>query len=146
MPVWRRACMGRGGSATIELPPELERLVPVVVHVRDPGGFDVYIGRACSRAADPRCHKTSVFANPYMLGGTGKGRHERAVQKYREWMTEMVLSQRHRNYWIEQLRFLPGKKIACWCKGWYEGMIDKPCHGDPIVEIIRRLLSEGVLP
>lgn len=87
-----------------------------VVHVDDPQGYDVYIGRANRH----RGLEGSPFANPFSIG---KLTREEVLTHYREYITK-------RPDLIEQARrTLRGKRLGCWCKP--EG-----CHGDVLVELI----------
>lgn len=99
-----------------------------VVHVADPAGFDVYIGRAAPRARDPHCHHRSIWANPY----TGAD----AVLRYEQWLTQELLASRGpRTY--TALVALRGKRLGCWCKdprGQRDR--DRACHGDVLVKLI----------
>lgn len=108
-----------------------------VVHVNDPGGFDVYMGRAARRAKDTRCHERSIWANPF----TGPG----AVEKYERWVrNELVIGARVPGYErsISGLLALRGKRLACWCKDPHGRTArDRACHVDVIVKILGELES-----
>lgn len=87
-----------------------------VVHINDPAGYDVYIGRAMPR----RRLKASPFANPFKIGKDG----DRAdvIEKYRTWLlAQPELVERAR-------RELNGKRLGCWCA-------PLACHGDVLAEI-----------
>lgn len=96
-----------------------------VVNVRD-SGFNVYIGRAVPWAVDPRCHKTSIWRNPYYVDA--RRTPEQAVAKYRQLLIGRLTGS-DSGLWLFQLRRLRGKRLGCW---------DAPeiCHGDPIVEAV----------
>jgi hypothetical protein len=74
--------------------------------------FDIYIGRAATRASDPRCHEESPFANPFMIGRDGD--RAQVIQKYREHLLACV--EQDPATWIPRLRALKGKRLGCWCK------------------------------
>lgn len=87
-----------------------------VVHVNDPAGYDVYIGRAVPR----RRLRESVFANPFKIGKDGT--REEVIEQHRAWLlSQPELVERAR-------RELKGKRLGCWCA-------PEACHGDVLVEI-----------
>jgi hypothetical protein len=87
-----------------------------VVNIRSQGGtrpeYDVYIGRANSRARLP----ASKWANPFTVGQVGS--HQAAVDAYREW-----IEQPEQAHLLRAIPELVGKRLGCWCK-------PAPCHGD----------------
>lgn len=103
-----------------------------VVHVRDPGGFDVYIGRAAPRARDERCHVWSVFANPFSVRRYGLA----ASLEYFDVIWRHRLGGHVGEYWRDRLESLRGKRIACWCK---EDGREVPCHGDVLVKLLEQM-------
>jgi hypothetical protein len=86
-----------------------------VVHVNDPGGFEIYIGRAVPRRGLP----TSRWANHFKIGQDGT--RAEVIAKYRARLraTPVLLS---------QLADLRGKRLGCWCK-------PLACHGDVLAEL-----------
>lgn len=94
------------------------RPMTTVVHVRDPSGFDVYIGRAVPR----RGFKESKWANPYPLA---MGTREEVIAAYERYLDE------HPEL-IADLHELRGLRLGCWCKDIH-GRKDVPCHGDVLV-------------
>lgn len=90
-----------------------------VVHVNDPDGYDIYIGRANPR----RGLKASIWANPYKIGKDGT--RDECIAKYREHITGRLDL-------IFRLEELQGKRLACWCH-------PDPCHGDVLVELVAQL-------
>lgn len=121
-----------------------------VVNITTRQPFDVYIGRACTRARDRRCHVASVFANPYRVAPLwkldGAGRRvrdslacttaEEAVERYqRDLMARAASSESIR----ARLMALKGKRLGCWCH-------PDPCHGHAIVRVldwVERGMPEG---
>lgn len=96
--------------------------------------FDVYIGRGVRRARDRRCGKTSVFANPYLIGQHG---NRAMVVTLYEGLMRQRLASRQRKLWLGRLRELAGKRLGCWCK-------PRSCHGDVLVKLIGELqISAG---
>lgn len=87
-----------------------------VVHVNDPGGFDVYIGRAVPR----RGWAASPFANPVRI--SARGSRKESIQRYREFIDDRDDLQELAR------RVLRGKRLGCWCA-------PNPCHGDVLAEI-----------
>lgn len=88
--------------------------VTTVVHVNDPDGFDVYIGRVVRR----RGFAGSKWGNPFPLA---MGTRFEVIEAYR----------RHLLASPELLAALPelrGKRLGCWCA-------PKPCHGDVLAEL-----------
>lgn len=101
-----------------------------VVHVRT-APFDVYIGRAQTRAADARCHEESPFANPFpitreLVAKLGEVRaRDHVIEKYRRHLLNCL--EQDPGTWIPRLRELKGKRLGCWCK-------PQKCHGDIVAE------------
>lgn len=95
-----------------------------VVHVNDPAGFDVYIGRAVRRRGIP----ASKWGNPYPLA---MGTREQVIEAYR----------RHLMVSPELLAALPelrGLRLGCWCapKGVALSASDPPvCHGQVLAAL-----------
>lgn len=87
-----------------------------VVHVNDPDGYDVYIGRAVPR----RGLKHSIFANPFPIQGSRS--RETALAKYREWLRRQPGLTRVARHTLK------GKRLGCWCA-------PKPCHGDILAAV-----------
>jgi hypothetical protein len=87
-----------------------------VVNIRSQGGarpeYDVYIGRANSRARLP----ASKWANPFTVGEVGS--HQAAVDAYREWIQQPAQA-----HLLRAIPELVGQRLGCWCK-------PAPCHGD----------------
>lgn len=87
-----------------------------VVHVNDPNGYDIYIGRAVPR----RGLKASKWANPFQIGTHGD--RTQVIQLYETFITNSP-------YWFRRdLEDLKGKRLACWCA-------PEPCHGDILAEL-----------
>lgn len=87
-----------------------------VVHVNDPDGYDVYIGRAVPR----RGLKASTFANPYRIGRDGT--REECIEKHRRLLCrcpDLVVLVR---------ALLKNHRLGCWCA-------PKPCHGDILAAV-----------
>lgn len=101
-----------------------------VVNVKS-APFDVYIGRAATRASDPRCHEESPFANPFALTRELVAEHGEAkaraivIEKYRQHL--LACLEQDPGTWIPRLRALKGKVLGCWCK-------PAACHGDCVAE------------
>jgi hypothetical protein len=106
------------------------RTVVVNLHRRGGGtpAFDVYIGRACPRAADPRCRVSSEWCNCFRVGrdtktaGGSLRRYERMLRAYLANNPDAV----------PRLLALRGKRLGCWCT-------PEPCHGDVLVRVIEEL-------
>lgn len=88
--------------------------------------WDVYIGRACPRAGDPRAHVSSAFRNPYSIDRRRFISREEAVRRYEDYLR---LSLSTGDVTIEDLSALKGKRLGCWCK-------PEPCHGDVLIKLI----------
>lgn len=86
-----------------------------VVHVNDPGGYDVYIGRAVPR----RGLQASPFANPFRIGRDGD--REAVLRRYVNWL--LYSEDRYARWAFQHARELRGKRLACWCA-------PERCHGD----------------
>lgn len=77
---------------------------------RNVSPYEVYIGRG------------SKWGNPFKIGPDGN--RQEVIAKYREWIQsqpELMAS----------LPELDGKTLGCFCK-------PKACHGDVLVELLRR--------
>lgn len=97
------------------------RAKTVVVNVRtDP--YDVYIGRAVNRAKDARCHRASVWANPFKPGADGR---RACIDRYRAYIAERLEAEPALRAELKKLR---GKRLGCWCT-------PEPCHGDVLAEL-----------
>lgn len=98
-----------------------------VVHVRDPKGYDVYIGRGkCplrgteGRWGNPFSWRESAF-NIIPCAS-----REEAIEKYRDYVLDNPDL-------VEALPELKGKRLGCFCKPRLA------CHGDILVELIELL-------
>lgn len=100
---------------------------PIVVNYKtDP--FDIWIGRHES-VFEPR-----QFGNPFVVGVHGiRGE---CVQKYEKWLRTgdrqncRFATDARREYVLNHLHLLAGKRIACACK-------PRPCHGDVLVQLFK---------
>ena len=95
-----------------------------VVHVRDPQGYDVYIGRG----KDPIRGIESKWGNPFSWRPSAFNiipcaSREDAIEKYRDYIMDTPEL-------LESLRELKGKRLGCFCKP------RNKCHGDALVELI----------
>lgn len=101
--------------------------------------FDVYIGRAATRASDARCHEESMFANPFpltkalvaTLGDAGARRH--VIEQFRQHLLNCL--EENPGVWVPALRNLKGKRLGCWCK-------PLACHGDVLAEFAQQMVTE----
>ncbi len=83
-----------------------------VVHVRDPHGFDVYIGRSNKRFVD------APWGNPFLIGEHGS--REQVISLFRNYLIrnpELII----------RVPELAGQRLGCWCA-------PRPCHGDVLAE------------
>lgn len=103
-----------------------------VVNVRT-DEFDVYIGRAVNRARDPRCHKASIWANPFKPKSRTPADMKKMVVKYEKLMRERLEGD-ERDMWLRELRKLRGKRLGCWCA-------PQPCHGEVLAKLAEALDS-----
>jgi hypothetical protein len=85
-----------------------------VVHVNDPLGYDVYIGRAVRR----RGFAGSKWGNPFPLA---MGTRDRVIEAYRQ---HLLASPEL----LAALSELKGKRLGCWCK-------PLACHGDVLAQM-----------
>lgn len=92
-----------------------------VVHVNDPGGYDVYIGRGVPRRGLER----SIWANPYPIN---QNTERAAVLEMYRWYLNSSLGENLRS----KLWELRGKRLGCWCK-------PEACHGDVLAELANNL-------
>lgn len=99
-----------------------------VVNIKTREPFDVYVGRACPRARDPRCHKSSEFCNAFRLGRDG-ATHEVILRKF-ERSLRVYLTNRPKAR--ERLLALEGKRLGCWCA-------PEPCHAHVLIKLIGEL-------
>ena len=75
--------------------------------------FDVYIGRG------------SIWGNPFRIGADGD--REEVIEKYRVWVMNSPAL-------LMRLSELKNKRLGCYCH-------PAPCHGDVLVELVRRLAA-----
>jgi len=78
--------------------------------------FDIYIGRP------------SKWGNPFREGKDGT--RKEVINKYRKY----ILSNKEL---LDSLGELEGKTLGCWCK-------PKACHGDVLIELIKKK-KKGIL-
>ncbi len=85
---------------------------------------DVYIGRQISRGGWNL--PQSKWHNPFTRRNSGPT--ESLVEKYRKYVEadEELMGALHE---------LKGKTLGCWCK-------PKPCHGDVLVELVKKHCGE----
>ena len=55
-------------------------MTTTVTHVKNPGGFDIYIGRRIARSGWP----ASIWQNPFKIGPNGT--REEVIEKYRAYL------------------------------------------------------------
>lgn len=84
--------------------------------------FDIYIGRAVNRAKHARCHRASVWSNPFKPGNDGR---QGCVDRYRAYISERLEAEPALR---AELRALRGKRLGCWCE-------PDPCHKDVLAEL-----------
>lgn len=114
----------------------------LVVHVNDPDGFDVYIGRAARRAKEPRAWVSSPWANPFRVGSRFPGgdvhgpvmTREDSVECFEHYLDEGLPP--FDGVTAEELAELAGKRLGCWCAQPGQPLTadDLPwvCHGQPL--------------
>ena len=97
-----------------------------VVHCKKES-YDIYIGRP------------SIFGNPFThikdkttLAKFIVKNREEAIEKYKEW----ILNQPEI---LSRLPELEGKTLGCWCK-------PKSCHGDVLVDLIKKSKQNKLIP
>jgi hypothetical protein len=100
-----------------------------VVNVRH-DEFDVYIGRAVSRAANARCRRASIFANPYKAPRDA-ATSEEVLELYEKHLRAMVEADPRLR---QDLLDLAGKRLGCWCA-------PGPCHGHVLVKVIDEVVE-----
>jgi len=83
--------------------------------------FDIYIGR-------PSKGRPSKWGNPFREGKDGT--RKEVINKYRKY----ILSNKEL---LDSLGELEGKVLGCWCK-------PKACHGDVLIELIKKK-KKGIL-
>lgn len=86
-----------------------------VVHVNDPGGFDVYIGRANRFKRLPQ----SKWHNPYKVGQNGS--RAEVIAMFRAYLLDSPAL-------LADLHELRGKRLGCWCA-------PNDCHGRVLAEM-----------
>lgn len=107
-----------------------------VVNIHRVGGrspaFDVYIGRACPRAADPRCRATSEWCNCFRVGRDGIKTVEESLARYERTLRAYLDNNPDA---VGRLLALRGRRLGCWCK-------PDPCHGDVLARVIEELWEQ----
>lgn len=101
-----------------------------VVHINDPAGYDVYIGRYNFS----RKLKASVFQNPFRVGPDGT--REGCIALY-EHRLRQFLAGPDAAEWRGKLETLRGKRLGCWCA-------PQACHGDVLVRLLTELALGSV--
>jgi len=98
-----------------------------IVHVNK-DKFDIYIGRP-SKWGNPYTHKKSGLT----LAKHIKETREEAIEAYRNYIEhgEGV-------YLLKDLHELKGKVLGCWCKHGISGKPEKSCHGDILIELVKK--------
>lgn len=76
--------------------------------------YDVYIGRG------------SLWGNPFTVEEYGRGK---CIELYRPYIINRLLTE---PALLEAFRKLEGKRLGCFCK-------PQPCHGDVLVDLLKRL-------
>lgn len=94
---------------------------------------NVYIGRRGIVFIDGRRfpEENSVWANPFKP--TKNESVETCIEKYEFYINKKI---ENGEITADQLKFLKGKTLGCWCK---IGGKDLPCHGDVLVKIIEKM-------
>jgi Domain of unknown function (DUF4326) len=97
--------------------PAFPTLEPIIVHVNDPDGWDLYIGRATPRARNPNAHHQSIWHNQYRIGahlpdGTTLNR-EGSLTTFGHWLD--TSTEPRAQHLRRHLHALAGKRLACWC-------------------------------
>lgn len=72
----------------------------------------------------------SIWANPFKITDTMS--REQVIEMYREYLENSL---KKKKITIKDLLSLDGKVLGCWCK---KGGKNVPCHGDVIVEMIKK--------
>ncbi len=113
-----------------------------VIHVNDMLNYPdaVYVGRAMPR----RGLKPSEWQNPYKIGRDGD--RAEVIEKYRQMLAYWLapITPDSQQIWMNGLRKLVGKPLACWCRrDGEERTADNACHGDEIIRLLRELGLEG---
>lgn len=90
-----------------------------VVHIDNPGGYDVYIGRANPR----RGLAKSKWANPFKINDERD--RDWVIRAYHVWLLN------HPELYAD-LHELRGKRLGCFCA-------PKPCHGDVLADLANAL-------
>jgi hypothetical protein len=122
----------------------------LVVHVRDPEGFDEYIGRGVRTARDQRCRIRSLWANPWKVGqlvtvgGVSSALDLDAVLRRYELATlPDIRDELGPDGWLLALSDLAGRRLGCWCADIGQPLsADDPlrCHG----QILAKLADKAV--
>jgi hypothetical protein len=106
--------------------------VTSVVNVRR-DDCDVYIGRAVSRAGNPRYRRASIFANPFRVGRDAASSEE-VLELYEAHLRRKLAEDPRLRL---DLLDLDGKSLGCWCA-------PDPCHGHVLLRLIDEVV-EGKL-
>lgn len=111
-------------SGRIQSPETSKPMSLTVVHVNNPDGWDLYVGRRVVRAREPRCHVDSVFRNGYRIGGDVLGHpefgtihdltREQCVELFDWWLDKSDTPRAARI--LEAIPTIPdGHRLGCWC-------------------------------
>lgn len=100
-----------------------------VVHLKK-SNFDILIDR------------TTIFGNPFIIGKDGNRKD--VICKHLVWLeqwllhgNEIIINGFSNRIVINNLHFLSGKIIGCWCK-------PLPCHGDNLAKLADNSAVRGL--
>lgn len=105
----------------------------LVVHCkREP--YQIYIGRERTKYhfGNPFSHKENSLAEVTVETA------EDACEQFRKWVEGedwKELDQERRQWILDNLKYLKGKTLGCWCK--VKG--HEFCHGDVLVELVNKI-------
>ena len=102
---------------------------PIRLQLSRRRGFRLQIvSRAANGLEAVKVDRTTKWGNPYKVGEEGISNDAEAEREYKIWIRRTILG---RQLAREARRELPGKNLACWCRGPY-------CHANVLLEEANR--------
>ncbi|MFW6247373.1 MAG: DUF4326 domain-containing protein [bacterium] len=103
-----------------------------VVHCKKES-YDIYVGRP-SKWGNPFSHKENTKAK-YKTSSI-----KEALDKYRDW-----IENGEGQYLLKDLCELKGKTLGCWCGHFTEDSKAYRCHGQILIELVKKYCSNNKL-
>ena len=107
-------------------------MTTTVVHVKDPGGYDVYGGRRMPGI----CNESSPLANPWRMNRESD--REKVIELYADYFFKRLEADWEFKQFVLSCK---DKRLACWCKSYERRKKDKHCHLDVVADYLDGMAS-----